>query len=139
MRPLRYVALASLLAIGCVSIGREITESQLANFKKGETSIDQVIVALGKPTSTSVSSSGDRYISYIYARAQPRARSFVPIVGPLIGGSDSRSSHAFLIFGPDGKLKEYRLSTSSTGMGMGAASGSYETPTSSDQPKAAPR
>jgi len=122
---------------GCVSIGKEVTQDQLAGFKAGETTPDQVIAKLGAPTSNTMSADGRRSMGYVFAHSQARPGSFVPIIGPLIGGADSRSSHVVFMFGPDGKLINYLSSQSQTGMGTGAAGGKYQAPTP-DQPQEAP-
>ena len=132
----RSVVMLALLS-GCVSIGKEITQDQLAGFKAGETTPDQVIAKLGAPTSNTSSADGRRSMGYMFAHSQARPGSFVPIIGPLIGGADSRSSHVVFMFGPDGKLINYLSSQSQTGMGTGAAGGKYQAATP-DQPQEAP-
>lgn len=129
--------LAVLCISGCVTTGKEVTEDQLRDFKRGETTIDDVVAELGAPTSTSVTATGQRTISYLFAHSQPRPGSFVPLVGPLIGGADRRSSIVIFLFGPDGKLVNYRASQSRLGSGTGAAGGRYREP-EADQPKEAP-
>jgi outer membrane protein assembly factor BamE (lipoprotein component of BamABCDE complex) len=121
----------------CASVGKEVTQDQLVEFKKGETTINEVVAKLGTPTSSSVTASGQRTISYVFAHAQARPGSFVPIVGPLIGGTDSRSSMVILMFDADGKLLNYNASQSQLGSGTGAAAGRYQQP-NYDQPKEAP-
>lgn len=135
----RYlIVLCVLTLFGCVTMGKEITEEQLAGFKKGETTIDQVVANLGSPTSSSVSSAtGQRTISYMFAHAQARPASFIPFIGPLVGGTDSRSTWVVFMFGMDGKLLTYYASQSQLGMGTGAAAGRYQQQTP-DQPHEAP-
>ena len=122
---------------GCVSMGKEVTQDQLAGFKKGQTTPDQVIARLGQPTSKSIAGDGSQSMSYVFAHAQARPASFIPIIGPLVGGTDSRGSNVIFLFGPDGKLINYYASQSQTGMGTGAAGGKYQAPTP-DQPREAP-
>lgn len=132
-----FVGWALLFAItGCVSIGKEITADQLNGFKTGETTPDQVIAKLGPPTGSTVSADGRRSMSYVFAHSQARPGSFIPVIGPLVGGTDSRSSNVVFIFGPDGKLANFISSQSQTGMGTGAAGGKYQAPIP-DQPQEA--
>ena len=119
----------------CATVGREIKTEQLAELKKGETTVEQVVAKLGPPTSTSMNASGQRTLSYFFAHAQARPASFIPIVGAFAGGADSRSAVVVFIFGPDGKMMDYHASESSFGSGYGLAAGNYHAqPGSADQP-----
>ena len=126
-----------LLISGCATTGKEVTQDQLVDFKKGETTIDDVIAKLGAPTSSTVTATGQRTISYVFAHAQARPGSFIPFIGPFVGGMDSRSSMVIFIFGADGRLQNYHASQSQLGSGTGAAAGRYQQP-NYDQPKEAP-
>ena len=128
--------LAMALLGGCMTMGKEISEEQLGNLKRGETTMAQAIEKLGQPTSSTTSASGMRTMSYVFAHAQARPASFVPIIGPLVGGADSRSSNVLLIFGVDGKLLDYHAGRSNIGAGSGFAAGAYQAPIA-DQPKEA--
>jgi outer membrane protein assembly factor BamE (lipoprotein component of BamABCDE complex) len=133
------ICLAAILITACATVGREISQDQLANFKKGETTVEQVVAKLGPPTSSSISGTGLRTISYMFAHAQARPGSFVPFIGPLIGGTDSRSSMVILIFGSDGKLQNYHASQSQLGSGTGFAAGAYQQPNVDQPQEAAPK
>lgn len=128
---------AALLIAGCVSTGREVSQDQLADFKRGETTIDQVIAKLGQPTNSNLSMGGARSISYVFTHAQARPASFIPFIGPLVGGSDARSTAVTFFFDEGGRLTDYRSSNSQYGMGTGAAAGSYQ-PQTPGQPQEAP-
>ncbi|MEQ1601529.1 MAG: hypothetical protein ABL885_07155 [Methylophilaceae bacterium] len=137
MKAILNLATVVLLLAGCATVGKEITQDQLTSFKKGETTIEEVVAKLGTPTSSSVTATGQRTISYVFAHAQARPASFIPIIGPLVGGTDSRSSMVFFMFGNDGKLENYTLSQSQFGSGTGFAAGQYQQP-NVDQPQEAP-
>ncbi len=134
-----YTLLAGALISGCMTTGKEVTQEQLVDFKRGETTVDDVIAKFGRPTSSSYTASGQRTLSYFFVHSQARPASFIPIVGRLAGGSDSRTSHVFFIFGPDGKLQEYRATESNFGTGRGFAAGTYQQDPNPDQPKEATR
>jgi outer membrane protein assembly factor BamE (lipoprotein component of BamABCDE complex) len=137
MRTIVTLALAFMIS-ACVTVGKEVTPDQLAGFKNGETTYDEVVAKLGKPTSTSYMSNGQRTLSYIFAHSQARPAAFIPVVGAFVGGADTRSSHAFFIFNRDGKLQDYRISSSDVGSGTGFAAGAYQKP-NADQPQEAPK
>ena len=134
-----WICLLVVLLSACATVGREVSQDQLASFKKGETTAEDVVAKLGPPTSSSISGTGLRTISYMFAHAQARPGSFVPFIGPLIGGTDSRSSMVVFIFGSDGKLQNYYASQSQLGSGTGFAAGRYQQPNVDQPSEAAPQ
>ena len=128
------LVILALLVSGCATVGKEIAPSQLAGFRKGETTIDEVVARLGTPTASSVTSTGQRTLSYVFAHTQVRPATFIPIVGLFAGGADSRSSVVVFTFAPDGRLQEYVASQSQVGTGTGAAARRYQQP-NDDQPQ----
>lgn len=132
---LRLIAALVLSAtlIGCVATGVQVTNEQAASFQKGTSTQADVEARLGRPTTTSILPNGERYVSYTYVRAQARASSFIPIVGPLVGGADSTSTVVLFRFSPDGKLIDYTSTSSQFGTGTGFAAGSPIE--QSDQPR----
>lgn len=131
-----FIGMTMFVVSGCVTIGKEVTQEQVTEFKKHQTTVEDVVAKLGPPTSSTISATGNRTISYVFAHAQARPGSFVPFVGPLIGGTDSRSSSMIFVFGADGKLEDYYASQSQLGSGTGFAAGRYQQP-NVDQPKEA--
>lgn len=129
---MKKAMIAALMLCGCVSVGREVTQDQLSGFQRGVTTQDQVVAKLGQPTSTTVSASGERSVAYVYMHSQPRAATFIPIVGGLVGGADTRTSQVVFTFDPAGKLVDYKATESNMGAGVGLAGGSYQPQT--DQP-----
>jgi outer membrane protein assembly factor BamE (lipoprotein component of BamABCDE complex) len=132
-----FPTIALALLSSCVASGAKVTEAQLIQFQKGSTTIAQVEQALGAPTSSTLLPNGSHMLMYFYVQAQARPASFIPIIGPLVGGSDSKSNSATLTFDNAGILVSYSASSSSFGTGMGAASGTAieQTP---QQPRQAP-
>lgn len=125
--------IATLLA-GCAATGVKVTDAQVSAFKPGEATEAQVVAALGEPTMRTRLADGSVMVIYSYAESQVRPATFIPVVGALVGGADSRSTAVTLRFGPDGKLIDTSSSTSSFGTGMGAAAGKVETK-QIDQPR----
>lgn len=85
------ISASALLLSACVSHGVMVTEQQVSQIRRGETSEAEVVAILGQPTSISTMN-GIRMLIYTGAYAQPRPASFIPVVGPLVGGADVRSS-----------------------------------------------
>ena len=128
MKTLFNTLMICLLLAGCATVGREVTENQLQGFEKGKTTLNEVVSKLGTPTSSSSTLEGKRFISYVFAHAQARPESFIPIVGAFVGGSDVRSSVVTFTFNREGKLEDYFQSQSATGTGTGLAAGEYKAP-----------
>jgi outer membrane protein assembly factor BamE (lipoprotein component of BamABCDE complex) len=134
---LYFFALAFAALTGCATVGKEVTPDQLTDFKPGTTTVADVVSKLGAPTSSSATSNGYQTLMYIYAHAQARPASFIPIIGPLVGGTDSHSSSVIFMFGADGRLIRYMASQSQLGASTGLAAGPYRAPIA-DQPSTAP-
>lgn len=128
MKALVAAVVLLLTLAGCATVGREVTESQLQGLAKGKTTMDEVVARLGKPTSSASTLEGKRFISYVFAHAQARPESFIPIVGAFVGGTDVRSTMVTFTFDRDGKLEGYVQSQSATGSGTGLAAGEYRAP-----------
>ena len=133
-----FVALVFSVALAaCAAHGREISQAQLGQLKKGETTVEQAVYILGRPSGRTMLYDGSTMLTYVYIRAQARPETFIPLIGPLVGGADSYYTTASLTFGPDGVLKQYMSSEGGSGSGLGMASGSVRP--RQDGPVEAPR
>lgn len=133
MKTIAVLFLSSL--VGCVTVGREIAETQLTGLEKGKTTQSQVIEKLGQPNSSTVMLNGQRSISYAFVHAQARPESFIPIIGGFVGGADSRVTVSTFIFNTDGTLDTYTHTQSNSGSGYGFSAAPYQQPDRS-QPQA---
>jgi outer membrane protein assembly factor BamE (lipoprotein component of BamABCDE complex) len=127
------ITLMGVSLCGCVSAGVQVQPEKLQAMKVGETTYQEVVARLGTPTANVISSNGQRVIVYSFVHSQARPESFIPIVGPLVGGADATANSVTFIFGPDGKLMSYSSSDANVGASTGAAAG-YEPPVP-DQPR----
>jgi hypothetical protein len=110
---------AALLAAACV--GAPIAalahpklnpEDEAAQVKPGVTTYQDVLSALGKPTSQSFDSLGNRTIAYTTMRTHIKAATFIPYVGLLAGGMRGDTTLVVFSFGPDGRLVAYQATDS---------------------------
>lgn len=124
----------ALLLGGCAAGGVKVSEAQLSHFQPGVTTKLQVIGALGPPTIQMRLADGTSMVVYSYYEARVRPQTFIPVVGAVVGGSDSTSTTATLRFDAADKLLDTSTSSSSFGTGMGPSAGQI-TPTTVDQPK----
>jgi len=106
-------------------------------LKKGETTVEQAVYLLGKPSGRTNMSTGQTMLSYTYIRAQARAETFIPIIGGFVGGADSYYSNVMLTFNSSGVLESTMSSEGGGGTGLGMASGSMRP--RQDGPVEAPR
>lgn len=123
---------AALMA--CAATGVKVTDEQLAGFRPGQTTIEQVLSALGPPTTRMRLADGTTMLQYVYAEAKVRAASLVPIVGVFAGGTDVRSNVATLRFDASGKLIDVSSAESQYGTGVGTSAGTI-TPAPVPQPR----
>src|SRR5690606_14654630 len=79
-------ALAALMLTACASSGVRVTDEQMSQFKEGQTTQQDVITALGQPTTTMRNADGTTVLMYTYAEARTRGSTFIPIVGAFVGG-----------------------------------------------------
>lgn len=136
MKALVATVLVLMLA-GCAASGVRVTEDQARQFERGKSTYTDVVGKLGQPNSSVALANGMRVISYAYVEAAARPATFIPIVGPLVGGADARSNVVTFTFSPDGVLTNYTASSSQTGSGFGAAAGTTVEPVQ-DQPRKEP-
>ncbi|OZI21743.1 hypothetical protein CAL18_12530 [Bordetella genomosp. 7] len=122
-----YLLIAALIGLsGCAATGVQVKQGQLDQFKQGETTRQEVVAALGKPTTQMRNSDGTTTLLYTYAESRTRPETFIPFVGAFVGGVDTNSSHVTLTFDQAGKLLSYSSSESEMGTGMGMAAGQVE-------------
>lgn len=129
------IAIAIALA-GCVAVGTQIKKEQLTGFATGVTTYEEVISRLGQPNTLAIKSNGTRVAIYTYIHSQPRPESFIPFVGIIVGGADSKINTTEFTFDAENKLLEYSLSESNYGAGTGLSAGAYQD-RATDQPQQA--
>ena len=115
--------LVAALISACASSGVKISDAQLGALKKGSTTADEVVSIFGSPTTRTKLADGALVLQYVYAQAQIRASTFIPVVGMFTGGSDIRSNITILKFDLSGKLAEITTTESQMGTGNGLYSG----------------
>ena len=110
-----------LLLVGCASSGTMVTEQQASQFQDGVTTRDQVVAKLGQPNQATQSSDGTRIDIYIHVSATADGASFIPVVGLLAGGANSKSNTATFTYDKDGVLKTVATSTGQAHVNTGLA------------------
>jgi outer membrane protein assembly factor BamE (lipoprotein component of BamABCDE complex) len=113
--------------VGCASVGRQVDQGAVDKIEKGKTTRAEVISLIGSPDRIMNIGTGDTIFSYHYARAAAKPQSFIPIVGPFIGGTNVQSQYISIMFGPDDVVKNITSSHSSSEFDRGAATSSKAT------------
>jgi len=102
-----------------MSTGTKVDTAQIQQFQKGATTYDQVVAALGDPTSVSTASDGKKAAVYSYAQSKIRPESFIPYVGLVAGGADVKSTAVVFRFDANERLVDYSSTMSNAGAGYG--------------------
>ena len=124
------IALLFLFLFGCVSVGRQIDQSSADKIQQGKSTKEEVVNLVGPPGFVSRLTSGDTIFHYNYTRATPKASSFIPCIGPLLGGSDVQSQSLNVTFGPDGIVKAISRTEGATESNIGIGIGEKPEPPS---------
>lgn len=124
MKRYAILILVILLMSGCVTVGRKIDQSATDKIKKGETTREEVVASIGSPDQITRLSNGDMTFTYHYMRATPTPQSFIPVIGPLVSGSNVQNQTVIVTFGPDNIVKDIFSTQGSTSSRMGIMSGS---------------
>ena len=102
---MRACLLFIALVAGCATSGRPIDQAVVAGFEPGRTTYQDVIQALGAPTSSFIGPGGRRTIAYSHAQVRTNPATFVPVVGLFAGGTDVHSESAAFTFDRAGVLE----------------------------------
>jgi len=94
---------------------------QMATFKRGATTFQEVTAMLGPASVQTALDDGSILLVYTYVTSRPHPESYLPFIGSLVGGADTRSSAAVFLFDAHGVLKSANTTTSSVGTGLSAA------------------
>src|ERR1700737_255002 len=119
---LGIVALCGALA-GCASSGVQVTREQAQSFQIGRSTYSDVIASLGQPPSTTMTSGGQKYAIYSYAAVSSRPQNFIPYIGPLVSGYDTKSSTVTFTFDARDTLVNMTSTQSTLGTGAYLAAG----------------
>jgi outer membrane protein assembly factor BamE (lipoprotein component of BamABCDE complex) len=125
MRAVRWAGIC-LLAValgGCASAGVRVSEQEAQSFTVGKSTYSDVVAKLGEPTTSTLNPDGTRVAEYSYTAVQQRAESFIPYIGGLIGGADTKSNSVIFTFDKNSVLLSTSSSQSQMGMGQNLSAG----------------
>lgn len=103
------IVLALILISGCASSGTKVSESQIQEIKKGQTTYSEVLNIMGKPDMISRTSDGTRVATYEYAHTQVDGKTFIPFAGAFIGGGSTEVKTVEITFDANNVVKDYTV------------------------------
>lgn len=108
--------LATLFFVSaCASHGEDIDMDYASTIKKGVTTEQEIIDNLGQPQNIGLDGHGNKIMTYVYAKSQAKAESFIPVVGSLVGGADTESkSLVVIVDSSTGIVKDFAVNSSKT-------------------------
>src|SRR5579864_2180691 len=110
--------LSGALLVGCMSAGVEVRPEQMATFRRGVTTIQEVTATLGPASVQTALDDGSMLLVYTYVTSRPHPENYIPFIGSLIGGADTHTSAAVFLFDARGVLKSANTTTSNVGTGL---------------------
>lgn len=113
----RILLIPALMLTACASTGIKIDPSKLGQLHKGETRYSEVVRKFGKPNQILMPGDGTKTIMYVYASAQARPETFIPIAGAFVGGMDTENSMVMMQFDDNDILRRVTSSQGSYGTG----------------------
>jgi outer membrane protein assembly factor BamE (lipoprotein component of BamABCDE complex) len=102
------LAISMVMLIGCASSGPKIDAPRLAEIRKGETTVDQVVAQFGRPNVLSKNMDGTQTAAYVYVEGRSDAGAFVPMLSALAGKADADVDSVIFHFDRKGVLRDYK-------------------------------
>ena len=102
---LALIALVIVLALsGCATtVGRDYDQTKVGQFVPGQTTMSQVVAALGQPQEEETESDGGTRLHYQYISSQSSVGSYIPGVSMFDHGVSTKDKDTFLYFDAHGK------------------------------------
>lgn len=113
-----------IVLCGCAASGVQVSQEQAQSFQVGKSTYGEIVATLGPPTTTTMVSGGQKYAVYSYAAVSSRPQNFIPYIGPLVSGYDTKSSAVTFIFDSRDVLASMSSTQSNMGTGANLAAGS---------------
>jgi hypothetical protein len=110
--------LCGALLAGCMSAGVDVRPEQMSSFRPGVTTLQNVTAMLGPASVQTALDDGSTLLVYTFVTSRPHPESFLPFIGSLVGGADTRSSATVFLFDAHGMLKSASTTTSNVGTGL---------------------
>ena len=86
--------------------GRSITQTKVSQITPGLTTEEDLVRAFGPPTTRAICPPGEVTLDWFYI-SPISAQNYIPVIGPLLGGTHMRAWELWVILRTDGPVKRY--------------------------------
>ncbi|HWV44598.1 MAG TPA: outer membrane protein assembly factor BamE [Nitrospira sp.] len=109
MKKIVFAVLAASLLSACVNTttGVKMDTNKLAQLHVGTTTIAQAEALLGQPTGIAKAPDGTTTLTYFYSQNGQDAKSYIPLLGNVLGKSTHESSMTYVQFDANGKYMKW--------------------------------
>ncbi len=114
-----FVLLSVLIITGCASSGTPIRAYDVGSIEKGVTTESDIRLRFGPPQTVALDQDGNRIYGYTYVKASSRPESFIPIVGPFVGGVDMQTQVLQIRIDKDGLVQDFVYTDAPSSVNMG--------------------
>lgn len=111
MRPIIIILLA-LSIVACASVGVQVDSAKVEEIEKGVTTEQEIKETFGNPSSSGITSDGELFYMYTFARSTTNAATFIPVVGLFAGGSNTDMETLQIWFDTEQRVREYHFNKS---------------------------
>lgn len=108
---------------GCMTVGRKLDVDAVDSIKKNRTTRQEVVQAIGSPDQVTRDGDGNVTYMYMYARTQVKPETYIPYIGPMIGGTRSQNQTVIISFGPDDIVNQITSTMGGMETSQGLSSG----------------
>jgi hypothetical protein len=104
-----------LVMSGCATtIGKPYDANKMSSFVVGQTTVDQVVAALGEPMERETESDGSVRLHYEYSEGKATAATYVPVVNLFSHGASVKGVSTFIYFDRSGHYVRYESTSTNT-------------------------
>lgn len=100
---------------GCATtVGKPYDATKMSSFVVGQTTVDQVVAALGDPMERQTESDGAIRLHYEYSTGQASAGTYIPVVNLFSHGATIKGVSTFIYFDRSGHYVRYESTSTNT-------------------------
>lgn len=117
---LLFSAIVCLFTLtACASTGTMVRPEQIADFRAGETTYQDVVDRLGPPNARTTYPDGSFAIAYAHTSVTVRPETLIPVIGAFVGGADGATRTVGFRFDKNGVLIRSATQDTSTSSNLG--------------------
>ena len=115
-----FFAILGVIALSaCASSGTLVSQDEIGKITDGTTTKSDIIARFGQPQSSTVDANGQTILTYVHASSAVTPVTFVPYVGLLAGGANTKSTAVSFVFAPNDILIKHASSETNNTVNTG--------------------